>query len=210
MADVVREMLYDVREVLKSDSNEKLQAISERDDVVDRLFNVIKLYVARILQKQLSEVETQKAMGLLSFTANLEHIGDVIDTGLLNLAKRRMKQQSHFSDEGWSEIEQLLEAVTNNFDLAVSIFVSEDVDLAKQLVKTKPVIRDIERTSIETHFERLGTGHSDTLSTSSVHLDVLRDLKRINSHLTAVAYPVLAAAGDVPRTKWKKVKAGAT
>lgn len=203
MADVTQDMLRGVYIVLKHDSPEKRKTVTEMDDTVDRLFNAIKLYVAEILQRRLSEEETKKALDLLSFTANMEHIGDIIDTGLMGLAAKKIKQQSQFSDEGWKEIEQLIEAVSSNFELAINTFISDDADLARQLYQSKSSIRDLERNSIETHFERLGSGHIDTISTSSLHLDVLRDLKRINSHLTSVAYPVLLAAGEVPKTEWK-------
>jgi phosphate:Na+ symporter len=33
---------------------------------------------------------------------------------------------------------------------------------------------------------------------TSLHLDVLRDLRRIHSHIRSVAYPVLDAAGELP------------
>lgn len=205
MADLTQDMLRGVNIVLKFDSDEKRRGISKMDDDVDRLFNAIKLYAAQILQRELSEDETKRAMDILSFTANLEHIGDIIDTGLMGLAAKKIKQQSQFSKEGWTEIEQLLEAVSNNFELAINTFVSDDADLARQLIQTKPVVSELERNSIETHFQRLGSGHADTLTTSSLHLDVLRDLKRINSHLTSIAYPVLLAAGEEPKTSWKRI-----
>jgi phosphate:Na+ symporter len=206
MADKTQEMLRGVNLVLKYDSDEKRKAISEMDDDVDRLYDAIKLYAAEILQKELTEDETKRAMDLLSFTANMEHIGDIIDTGLMGLAAKKIKQHSQFSKEGWAEIEELLEAVSNNFELAINTFISDDADLARQLVQTKPVVSELERNSIETHFQRLGSGHTDTLTTSSLHLDVLRDLKRINSHLTSVAYPVLLAAGEAPQTKWRRAE----
>ena len=65
----------------------------------------------------------------------------------------------------------------------------------------------LERTSLETHMERISSGVSDSLATSTFHLDVMRDLKRINSHLTAIAYPVIFAGGEIPKTKWKRRRA---
>ncbi|MGI9524054.1 MAG: hypothetical protein ACR2PG_20665, partial [Hyphomicrobiaceae bacterium] len=45
--------------------------------------------------------------------------------------------------------------------------------------------------------QRIGEGRPETIDTSSLHLDVLRDLKRINSHVTSVAYPILERAGEL-------------
>ena len=49
----------------------------------------------------------------------------------------------------------------------------------------------------ERHLERLRQGRQDTIETTSLHLDVLRDLKRIHSHICTAAYPVLEAAGEI-------------
>ena len=51
------------------------------------------------------------------------------------------------------------------------------------------------------HLERLREGRPETLETTSLHLDVLRDLKRIHSHICTVAYPVLEVAGEMPATE---------
>jgi phosphate:Na+ symporter len=59
-------------------------------------------------------------------------------------------------------------------------------------------LRNIELAAGERHFERLREGRPESVETSSLHLDVLRDLRRIHSHLCSVAYPVLEAAGELP------------
>lgn len=47
------------------------------------------------------------------------------------------------------------------------------------------------------HLARLREGRLESMETTSLHLDVLRDLKRIHSHVCSVAYPVLEAAGEL-------------
>jgi phosphate:Na+ symporter len=49
----------------------------------------------------------------------------------------------------------------------------------------------------DNHVARLREGRPESIETSSLHLDVLRDLKRIHSHICSVAYPVLEAAGEL-------------
>ena len=105
-----------------------------------------------------------------------------------------------------TEIAALHEAVTSTFELAINTFISEDSDLARMLFDAKASIRELESKSVTTHLERIGTGISESIETSSLHLDIIRDLKRINSHLTSIAYPVLKALGKVPKTKRKKPK----
>ena len=204
MADIAQIMLRNTLPVLKEGNDELRQEIVIMDDDVDRLFNAIKIYIARIMREELTEEEAQRAMDLLSFTANMEHMGDIIEGSLMELAVKKANLGAQFSQQGLTEIAALHEAVTSTFELAINTFISEDSDLARMLFDAKASIRELESKSVTTHLERIGTGISQSIETSSLHLDIIRDLKRINSHLTSIAYPVLKASGKVPKTKWQK------
>lgn len=206
MADITQIMLRNTLPVLKDGNDELRQEIVMMDDDLDRLFNAIKIYIARIMREELTEDEAQRAMDLLSFTANMEHMGDIIEGNLMELAVKKVNLGAQFSKQGLSEITDLHEAVSTTFELAINTFISEDGDLARMLFDAKASIRELESKSVITHLERIGTGISESIETSSLHLDIIRDLKRINSHLTSIAYPVLKASGKVPKTKWKKPK----
>lgn len=60
----------------------------------------------------------------------------------------------------------------------------------------KTALRNTELAAVERHLDRLREGRPETIETTSLHLDVLRDLRRIHSHICSVAYPVLDAAGE--------------
>jgi len=204
MADITQTMVRHSLPILTGGDDDLRQEVVSMDDDVDRLFDAIKTYIARIMREELSEEETQRAMDLLSFTANMEHIGDIVDVSLMELATKKSNLGAQFSKQGLKEITALHEAVSTTFELAINTFVSEDSDLARMLYDAKASIRELESKSVTTHLERIGTGVSDSIETSSLHLDIIRDLKRINSHLTSIAYPVLKASGEVPKTKWKR------
>ena len=203
MADIAQNMVRKTLPVLLNGNDMDRSTIIAMDDSVDRLFDAIKLYVARVVQREISEDESHRAFALLSFTANMEHIGDIVDGGLMETSAKKDKLQIQFSKDGMAEIRSLHDAVCESFDLAINTFLSDDGELAKQLHSAKSQIRKIERKSVVTHIERIGSGQVESIGTSGLHLDVIRDLKRINSHLTAIAYPVLEATGEIPKTKWK-------
>ncbi len=208
MAEIAQEMVERSRAVLEGAPSETDKEVSTLEDGLDRLFDSIKLYVARVLQQPLSEEQTRQAMDVLSFTANMEHVGDIVDGNLMSLAARKRALNTQFSEVGNSEISTLFDSILENFGLAVNTFLTEDRDLARQLFNSKTDIRELQQKFMASHMERLGSGASETVRTSSLHIDLIRDLKRINSHLTAVAYSVLRASGEVPKTKWKKAPAG--
>jgi phosphate:Na+ symporter len=131
------------------------------------------------------------------FTTNLEHIGDIIDKGLLRLAAKKQQQGLHFSDDGWDDLKAYHGLITEQMRRALAVFVSRDAAVARDLVAQKDRLRHEAMRATERHFRRLRDGLPETIETSALHLDVLRDLKRINAHLTTVAYPILEETGEL-------------
>jgi phosphate:Na+ symporter len=136
-------------------------------------------------------------MEIIACAINLEHIGDIIDKNLMELATKKIKNRLSFSEHGAAELQQFHKRVVDSLQLAFGVFLSGDVKVARQLVEEKTVIRDMERAAAESHFSRLREGVAASIETSSLHLDILRDLKRIFSHICSIAYPVLEAVGDL-------------
>jgi phosphate:Na+ symporter len=204
MGDEVESMLENTIEVFRGNDEKLMREISARDDGVDRLHEAIKLYLTKLTREEMEGPESQRAVEILSFTTNLEHIGDIIDRNLMELAAKKIKNKYTFSAEGFEELATFHRHVTGNLRLALNLFMSSDVGSARRLLKEKGVIRELERELTERHFARVGRGKSESIETSSLHLDVLRDLKRINSHLTSVAYPILEDAGELIDTRLRR------
>jgi phosphate:Na+ symporter len=147
-----------------------------------------------VTRESLDESDSRRAMEIISFSINLEHIGDIIDKNLMELAGKKLKNRYHFSPEGAAELTALHHRVLDNLRLALGVFMSGDVAIARQLLGEKVEIREAERAAAESHLARLREGRPESVETSSLHLDVLRDLKRVHSHICSVAYPVLDAS----------------
>jgi phosphate:Na+ symporter len=201
IGDAVEEMLERTFEVFRDDDADGRKYIKALDDEVDRLHGGIKIYLAKLMRAELSQDESERTIEVLSFATNLEHIGDIIDRNLMVLAAKKKRAKAMFSVEGLKELEEFHSDIHTNMKRAINIFISGDLELARQLLAQKTLIRDKERHSIEQHFERLGKGATQSIDTSSLHLDILRDLKRINSHLTSVAYPILERAGELAESR---------
>jgi phosphate:Na+ symporter len=83
------------------------------------------------------------------------------------------------------------------------VFMSGDVRMARRLITEKSELRAAELAAAESHLARLREGRPESIESSSLHLDILRDLKRIHSHICSVAYPVLEAAGELQPSRLK-------
>src|SRR6185436_9196266 len=99
---------------------------------------------------------------------------------------------------GADDLQAFHRQIMESLRIAFGIFMSGDAQQAHRLLDQKAELRNAELCATERHLERLREGRSETLDTMSLHLDVLRDLRRIHSHICSVAYPVLDAAGELP------------
>ncbi len=191
MADMVQDMLEDTIRVFKTNDQMLLEKVRSEDNIIDSIYAQIKNYMAQLSQEFMDPKEAQRYVQVLTFSTNLEHAGDVIDKNLMPLALKKIKRQIDFSEEGMKEIEHIHHLVMESVQLAQSIFVSDDKDLAKKLLQDKQDIRDAEIKGMATHIERLSEGQQNTVDTSSLHVDIIRDYRRINSYMCTVAYPLL-------------------
>lgn len=191
MADLVQWMLRESIDVFKINDRDLVYRIEQKDDEVDLLDREIKLYLTQIAQSTLTPVESQKEFELIAFTSNMENIGDIIDKNLMELAKKKIASGVSFSEEGLKEIIDFHQKVLENFDISVSAFASRNKDLARKVLRHKVRLGELERELRQAHINRLHRGLRESIDTSSIHLDVLSNLKRINSHITNIAYPIL-------------------
>jgi phosphate:Na+ symporter len=197
MGDVVETMLRRSMQAFLTDDRKLVTEIERMDNAVDRLHESIKLYVTEITRESLDGASGGRAMEIIAFSINLEHIGDIIDKNLMELAAKKIKHKYKFSSEGAAELEALHARVVGNLTLALGVFMSADAGIARRLLGEKVHVREAERAAAENHFARLREGRPESIETSSLHLDILRDLKRIHSHICSAAYPVLEATGEL-------------
>lgn len=191
MADIVHSMIRDSATALANNDEELLEDVIRRDDQVDTLEEAIKNFLTKLSEHNLSPELSKQEVGLIYMTSDLEHIGDIISKSLMPLARKKVEGKLSFSHNGKKEIADLFEKVNENFTLAVAAFTAQNMELAQKVLRHKTRINQIERELRQAHIARLHAGLPESIETSSIHLDTLNDLKRINSHATNIAYVVL-------------------
>jgi phosphate:Na+ symporter len=202
MIDVVEAMLKTFIEALHSDDRKLLAQIGAMDDTLDRLHNAIKLHLTAISREDgLSEADAKRCSDILAFTINLEHIGDILDRSLRELAAKKIKLRLSFSEEGLQEISAMHQRLLDNLHLATSVFMIADLQAARALIGEKDRMRDLEQAATDSHLRRLREGRVQSIETSSLHIDIARDLKRIAAHIASVAYPILEESGALRRSR---------
>lgn len=198
LSDVLEAMLHGARDALYKGDRKLIAETRRMDDVLDHLNTAIKTYLTSIDAESLSESDHRRLGEILNFAMNMEQAGDVIDSNLLPHAAKRLKRGLVFSKEGEAELLAMMDRLVTNLRTAASLFMTDDRRAARLLVDEKVAFRDLEAAATQSHFDRLRAGRRDTAETSTLHLDLLRDMKRVNGHIVAAAaYPVLERSGEL-------------
>jgi phosphate:Na+ symporter len=200
-ADVVETMLRGIVPVLRNNDLVLAEELRKMDDTVDQLYTSIKLYLTQISREALSERESRRWTDVVSFTINMEQIGDITERVLQDIEDKKVRPNRRLSDAGMGEVCHLHERLLSNLRLAMSVFLDGHVRDARKLLEEKARFRDLQYEYAASHIARLQDNTAQSIETSSLHLDLISDLKRINSHICSIAYPILESAGALTATR---------
>lgn len=201
-------MLIGTLDVIRHNDLRLAQELRQLDDTVDELYSAIKYYMTRISREALGEEESRRWTDIISFTINMEQIGDIIERVIIDIEDKKIKPQRNFSEAGMAEIVELHGRLVANLRLSMSVFLNGNVRDAQRLLEEKARFRDLERAYATTHLDRLSDRTTLSMETSSLHIDLISDLKRINSHICSIAYPILESAGALAPSRLRESRLG--
>src|SRR5574337_1176550 len=203
-ADVVETMLRGMIDVIRRNDQQLSAQLRHMDDTVDDLYTAIKFYLTQISREALSEREGRRWTDIVSFTINMEQIADIVERVLQDVEDKKISKGRSFSEAGMAEISHLHERLLSNLRLGMSVFLDGHVNDARRLLEEKARFRDLEFEYAASHIARLRDNTAQSIETSSLHLDLISELKRINSHICSIAYPILDSAGVLADTRLRE------
>jgi phosphate:Na+ symporter len=216
MGEIVERMFRNTFIALKKNDIELAKKTRAMDQTANQFYDEVKLYLTKLSRETLGEKESMRCAEIMSFATNLEHIGDIISVDMIDsLLRKKMRPGAKMSLQDREDINNLYQPVLLSFNLSLSVFTSGDISMARQLLAKKYKFIKLEKQSVVNHLNKLREDVTYDSRLSALQLDVIRDLKRINSHLTSVAYPILESAGhlrsrlrasDTPETSTASLK----
>ena len=203
IGDVIEHMLAGMLTVITNNDRTLAERLRRMDDVVDQLYTAVKLYLTQIPREALEQREGRRWADIVSFTINMEQVGDIVERILTDVEDKKIDKGRNFSEAGMAEICDLHARLIANLRLGLSVFLNGDLKHAQELLAQKVLFRDLERAYANSHLGRLAGNTLESIETSSLHLDLISDLRRINSHICSIAYPILEDAGVLAKTRLK-------
>jgi phosphate:Na+ symporter len=198
MGEVVERMFRNTFVALKKNDVDLAKSTREIDQVVNQFFEEIKFYLISLSRESLGEKESKRSNEIMAYATSLETIGNIISREMIdNLLRKKIHTRAKMSLKDREGINELYQPVLKSFNLSLSVFSSGDIALARQLLANKYKIIKLEKQGVINHLKNLREDSTYDPNLSALHLDVIRDLKRINWHQAALAYPILEEAGQL-------------
>ncbi|SKA52230.1 Na/Pi cotransporter family protein [Enterovibrio nigricans] len=206
VGDLLKTMLDGAFDALHTRNRAELQNIKRSDDLVDEYHEKINWYLTELSRQDIPKKYQRRCFRISSYTTNLEHAGDILECSMTEVIKKIIQQNVHLPDYEKAAIEELKQCIYRNMELAFSVLLTGDVTNARALIEQKSIVKSIEREATLAHQKGLRDNQGPFVSGRSLYLDLLRDLIRINSHFTSIAYPILDQAGELSRSRLKNAE----
>lgn len=195
-ADQVYNMIQSSIIIFEKGDTKLLEKINKKEDYLDILCKSLTDYLSSVMRQPLSRKEFYRCMSNMHIVADLEHIGDIIEKDITYLANSKINQQCEFSAEGWQEIKEMHRRLVDIMRIANVALASNDTELANEVIKEYPSFASMERHLRAQHFKRLKAGTALSISTSSLHLDLINSFLRISEHIHNICHEIINQGSD--------------
>jgi phosphate:Na+ symporter len=195
LGDIIDSLMGAMLNVLRGAQTAVTQEVRTLSDEAEALSSAIKLYLAQMPREDLSHQDSQRWAEIIELAVNLNLASDLIERMLRKVQQQKTSQRRSFSDVGLEELTSLHAQLSSNLRLGLNVFLSRDEESARQLLREKRRFRAQERRLTHAHVSRLQLKVVQSLETSSLHLELIADMKRLNSLFCGSAYAVLGT-GD--------------
>ena len=173
--------------------------ITEKE--INFLRDRITLFLLKIVNEKTNDTRVNEAFQIMYTVKEFEQIADIISKKMAYKARTWSDSNYEFSKEGKEELVNYHNKTQKQLSRALKVFQDVNLEKAKAMTKKYSKYRDMSIELEKHHFERLLNKVDDTISSSKTHLEIMSDLRSINSHATNIAGILLKWSKNTPENK---------
>ena len=179
MGEQVLEMVAKIMPAILHGSLDALNGIRAIDERVDILHAEIVVYLGRISQAELTEKQTRELMHLMDAANDLENIGDVVETNLVELGRRRIGKGVAISKPTQVVLSDFHAVVMDGVSAAIRAVANDDHEAAQAVTGMKREIMRIANSAASHEAQRLVANEPQRIEAYTVEMDIAEKLQRI-------------------------------
>lgn len=183
-------MLARILDVLEKGGEDAKGQIAAEEKKVDTLYVAISNYLTGLVQRNLTEEQSEKQVQYLNISNDLEHLGDVI-YGTSRLSEKALMERVNFNSEDLNDLAHMHAIVRENFQKVIQALEEEDYDTAAEVLRRQPEVSRLEKDIRYNHFMRISQSNHESIEGSSIYLDILNNFQRMNLHIINMAQATL-------------------
>ena len=187
LGDRVSEMYEAFLEPTFAHDTSRLEEIAEMDVDVDMLHAQIVEYLARVSSGELSRKETDALIRLMQAANQLEHMGDLVETNLVELGKKLAADGVSVSPMTGDIIRDYHRKIGDALRQSTEAFRDSDAKLARKVRRMKPEMAEFARSSVRHALDRLVADEPNRLQAYTREMELIENLTRIFRHTRRLA-----------------------
>lgn len=204
MSDLAAAMLDGALQLLCTGDLSLAERVMQNDRAARQLGGAIRSYLAAIGGEQTLDDrrEGAKVQEILAAVINFEHVGDIIANSLTDFTVKELRRGQLLAPEEIAAVSAMNAELVESHRLALSVFLRGSRSDALLLLERKRRLRQLEgdATALSVRILREAAAASRAAGTDTVGpaaeesgllLRIVRDLRRVHSHLASFAYPVV-------------------
>ena len=179
MGDVVQRMLDEIMPAILSGNKESLAKIERMDDEVDILYAQILEYMGQISKGALTDEQTQEFLNLMEALTDLENIGDIIETNLVELGRSRIDQSVSISVPTQKVLTDFHELLKRALRGAIQAVSQNNPQVASLVIDMKDEITTLANSAAVHQAARLVAEEPNRIPAYTIEIDIIEKQKRI-------------------------------
>jgi len=193
--DELKHMLHTVWVMLWGKNIRLLTRVEEFQRRIEELQQTLQAYLGEISDENLSADDIHWKFALLDYSQELDTIARLVRRDLADAFVRQIKSGQELSAGDRPELETLYTRTLERIEKATVLLMGRDLAQAERFIHEKEEMNQQFRAGRRARLDHLPSAQA----ASPALADMLTCLRRINSHLTAIAYSI--ARGDATTTR---------
>ena len=203
MGELLEDMLREVHLGMTERYDALEKKIHQSDDIIDDFHQQINAYLLELGGQDLTEDERHRCQDLLLFITNIEHAGETLERSMTLLLKKKNNLHIDFTEYENEALDTSMKSIFKVMPMSFQVMMSEDVNSARGLIQAKHEFNTNHQKSLDGQQNRAMQADKANPLAHSLFTDLMRDVKRLHSHFTAIAYPVLNREGELRSSRWR-------